>query len=387
MNVKNNDLKKPLNSNEDAISISSEATTTTTTTTTSSSSSSINKNKTTTKKKEIEIKTPKIRKTSSNIQKFNRYFQTKLTLNESIINVFSCALQRNDNHLLIHGTLYVTCKYYAFYSNLFGYQTKFQGKWYDVRDIKKENIALVFPTAIKIELETHEKIIFASFMTRNQAFECIINVWRMAKQFKKAKTEAKFIKLVNIDENNNETTNVRRRHNKQQQQQQSISTSSSSSSLCFDKSQVVRVAELSDTSSLTSSMSSIEANNTIDSPAVVMLHDDNDDKKRKRRVFDKLKFFLSFFLTIIVHNSLNLKSKVLTISTSVSSISTDCSQQQQQQQQIVVLKRATSSFNNLAIILIFIIILSILYLYVFIILTQINHIEEKLINLYKKLNF
>jgi hypothetical protein len=357
---------------------------------------------------------------NSNIKKFNRYFQTKLTNNERVINVFSCALQRNDNHLLIHGTLFVTCKYYAFYSNIFGYQTKFEGKWYDVLNIKKENIALVFPTAIKIELNNNQKIVLASFIARNNALDCIVNVWKTAQFNKKIKNESKKQHQQNYkptgitDENNNETekilennnlknTNnakeIRNRHTKNN----SSLSSSSNYSLSFENTENIQPQKMSDTSSLTSSlatnMSTDETKRVVQIEDVTELNDSSStgtnttNEKRyykQLNILYRIKFFLNFIITIIINNSLHLKTIVLTISTSITSltsittISTEVRKHQIQQQSQI---QNNSSFNNLAVIIIFLIILSILYLYVFIILTQINHIEEKLVNLYKKLNF
>ena len=430
MNEKiNNELKIIENSSKhdtDAISIKSEKTNSTNT---SQYKKNINNRR--------KLEKSKQSTNNSNLKRYNRYFKTKLASNERVVHVFSCALQRNDNHLLIHGTLFITCKYYAFYSNLFGYQTKFEGKWYDVAFIKKENIALVFPTAIKIELNNNEKIVLASFMTRNQAFDSIVNVWQTAIFNKKNKNFNS--KLSNNDENNNEISNcgcVGNDDNKKNSKElrarhasnpNSSSLSSSNSSICFENTKKLP-KKMSDTSSLTSnslSNSSIEESTqaidqdeskdyeetnvgqttTVTSTIRRRSMETNSNNNQKRfyniDIIYRIKFFLNFIITVIINNGVNLKTKVLTISTSItslSSITTHASnhlskntnkqqQQQQQQQQIIVGHVNTSSFNNFAVIIIFLIILSILYLYVFIILTQINHIEEKLVNLYKKLNF
>jgi hypothetical protein len=85
--------------------------------------------------------------------------------------------------------LYITSKYYGFYSNLFGHETIIYGKWSDVYDIKKENIALIFPTAIRFFTNsTNGNILFASFIPRNTTFELIENIWLLntaKKRFRK----------------------------------------------------------------------------------------------------------------------------------------------------------------------------------------------------------
>ena len=403
--------------NIDQISCNSVETETTTNSTNNTSQVNISRN--------LSNNDNNKKSSNSNIKKFNRYFQTKLTNNERVVDVFSCALQRNDNHLLIHGTLFVTCKYYAFYSNIFGYQTKFEGKWYDVLNIKKENIALVFPTAIKIELNNNQKIVLASFMARNHAFDCILSVWQTAKINKKIKNDSRqqqqqqnykpsVIQSDNNNNNNNKNetkaivdkTNKMNEIRKRRNQKNSSLSSSSNSSICFETTENVQSQKMSDTSSLTSSIStniSIQESRKNDNIEVAQLNESSSlirrntntekDFYKKFNILYRIKFFVNFIITIIINNSLNLKTKVLTISTSITSltsittISSDFKKHQIQEQSQIQTGLNSTSFNNLVVIIIFLIILSILYLYVFIILTQINHIEEKLLNLYKKLNF
>lgn len=113
-------------------------------------------------------------KVSTN-KKFNRLFPQLSS--ERVVNAFSCALLRNNGHLLLQGQLYVTKRYFAFHSNIFGYQTTLFRKWSDVVNVEKDKIALVFPTAISIFTKTNEKYFFASFLSRNQAFRSICKLW------------------------------------------------------------------------------------------------------------------------------------------------------------------------------------------------------------------
>lgn len=119
------------------------------------------------------------KKISSN-KKLHRLFPN--LLNERVSNAFSCALLRNNGHLLLQGTLYITKRYFAFHSNIFGFQTYLCKKWTEVIKIEKDRIALVFPTAISIFTKTNEKYFFASFLSRNEAFRSICKLWNQQVQ-------------------------------------------------------------------------------------------------------------------------------------------------------------------------------------------------------------
>jgi hypothetical protein len=122
----------------------------------------------------------KLKKHIAANKKFHKLFKEKFPsestfTDRDLINEFSCALLRNKS-LLLHGTMYTTKKYFAFHSNIFGYETYLIKRWAEVTQLKKENIALVFPTAIS--LTTHdESYFFASFMARNQAFKAFYKLW------------------------------------------------------------------------------------------------------------------------------------------------------------------------------------------------------------------
>ncbi len=122
----------------------------------------------------------KLKKHTAANKKFQKLFKAQFPnestfIDRQLINQFSCALLRNKG-LLLHGTMYTTKKYFAFHSNIFGYETHLIKRWAEVTRLKKENIALVFPTAIS--LVTHsEELFFASFMSRNQAFKAFYKLW------------------------------------------------------------------------------------------------------------------------------------------------------------------------------------------------------------------
>jgi hypothetical protein len=69
-------------------------------------------------------------------EKFERLFADKFGLDSSrgdrlLVDEFSCALLRGKS-LLVHGTLYTTRKYFAFHSNIFGFETFLIKPWTDV---------------------------------------------------------------------------------------------------------------------------------------------------------------------------------------------------------------------------------------------------------------
>ena len=112
---------------------------------------------------------------SSANKKFYRFFGS----HEQVINMFSCALLRNKSHFLLQGCLYVTKRSYGFHSNIFGFRTILQGKWSDVTSLKKENIALLFPTAISFVTKNNGKFLLASFLSRNYAYKHLCKLWHV----------------------------------------------------------------------------------------------------------------------------------------------------------------------------------------------------------------
>ena len=125
----------------------------------------------------------KTKKKNSANKKFQRFFGSKLLGNsghhEQVISIFSCALLRNHSHFLLQGSLYVTKRFYGFHSNIFGYRTVLLGKWSEVTSLKKENVALFFPTAISFTTKNNEKFMFASFLSRNYAFKYFCKLWHL----------------------------------------------------------------------------------------------------------------------------------------------------------------------------------------------------------------
>jgi hypothetical protein len=60
---------------------------------------------------------------------------------------FSCAV---ESIVLLHGRMYITNKFLCFYSNLFGLEKKIRIPYSHIKNITKENTAMVIPNAIAI---------------------------------------------------------------------------------------------------------------------------------------------------------------------------------------------------------------------------------------------
>ena len=71
--------------------------------------------------------------------------------------------------------MYITDRYLCFHSRIISYVTKHVHRWEQIKNVTKERVAFIFPTAIGIQLKsTGKKIIYASFLQRDQAFEKIL---------------------------------------------------------------------------------------------------------------------------------------------------------------------------------------------------------------------
>ena len=60
---------------------------------------------------------------------------------------FSCAV---ESTVLLHGRMYVSTRFICFYSNLFGLEKKIRIPYSHIKNITKENTAMVIPNAIAI---------------------------------------------------------------------------------------------------------------------------------------------------------------------------------------------------------------------------------------------
>jgi len=96
-----------------------------------------------------------------------------------LIDSYVCAYQGD---ILLQGKMYITDRYLCFHSRIIKYVTKHVYRWEQIEKITKERVAFIFPTAIGIQLkQTGKKVVYASFLTRDQTFEKIVSIWSKRK--------------------------------------------------------------------------------------------------------------------------------------------------------------------------------------------------------------
>lgn len=108
-------------------------------------------------------------------KKFRRHFK-QLPQNEEVLNYFSCAFVSD---ILLQGFLYITNQHIAFYSNVFGYITKLLIPITSVARISKEKTVKIIPNAIAVAT-ADERHVFSSFLSREAAYQLMVNVWKEA---------------------------------------------------------------------------------------------------------------------------------------------------------------------------------------------------------------
>lgn len=75
--------------------------------------------------------------------------------------------------------MYITRNHVAFYSNVFGYVTKLLIPIASVTRISKKKTVKIFPNAIAVAT-SDERHVFSSFLSRESAYQLMINVWQNA---------------------------------------------------------------------------------------------------------------------------------------------------------------------------------------------------------------
>ncbi|XP_022238625.1 GRAM domain-containing protein 1C-like isoform X2 [Limulus polyphemus] len=108
-------------------------------------------------------------------RRFHRHFPS-ISSEDRLINYYHCALVSD---ILLQGYLYLSQNYFAFYSNIFGYKTKFLIPVGNVIRVTKERTAKIIPNAIGIT--THEeKFVFGSLLSRDASYRLIHQIWKNA---------------------------------------------------------------------------------------------------------------------------------------------------------------------------------------------------------------
>ncbi|KAI8891355.1 GRAM-domain-containing protein [Backusella circina FSU 941] len=93
---------------------------------------------------------------------------------ERLIDDYGCALQKE---ILLQGRIYISERHICFNANIFGWITNLVIAFADIEDIEKRSTAIFIPNAILISTST-SKHFFASFLSRDQAFDQMVEVWK-----------------------------------------------------------------------------------------------------------------------------------------------------------------------------------------------------------------
>jgi hypothetical protein len=106
--------------------------------------------------------------------------------------------------------MYITNRYLCFHSRIISYVTKHVYPWEKIENVTKERVAFIFPTAIGIQLKrAGKKIIYASFLQRDQAFDKIVSICSRFNNDPNSfqdNEESGTLKLTNSNRNYNEKT-------------------------------------------------------------------------------------------------------------------------------------------------------------------------------------
>ncbi|KAI4356630.1 hypothetical protein L6164_000639 [Bauhinia variegata] len=129
--------------------------------------------------RDAEILSPDILKSEEYRQLF------RLPPEEVLIEDYNCALQEN---ILIQGHMYLFVHFICFYSNIFGFETKKIIPFNEVTSVRRAKTAGIFHNAIEI-FAGGKKHFFASFLSRDEAFKIINDLWSQQGDGARAITE------------------------------------------------------------------------------------------------------------------------------------------------------------------------------------------------------
>jgi hypothetical protein len=113
---------------------------------------------------------------SRRVRHFQKLFKSEIPDDmPDLIDSYVCAYQGD---ILLQGKMYITDRYLCFHSRIIKYVTKHVYRWEQIENVRKERVAFIFPTAICIQLkQSGKKIVYASFLQRDQAYEKIVSIW------------------------------------------------------------------------------------------------------------------------------------------------------------------------------------------------------------------
>ncbi|KAI9493531.1 GRAM domain-containing protein [Zychaea mexicana] len=93
---------------------------------------------------------------------------------DPLIEFYKCALHKE---ILLQGHIYITEHHLCFNANIFGWVTNLVIAFSEITSIEKRMTAMIIPNGIQVST-IHAKHVFASFMSRDMAFDQMYKVWQ-----------------------------------------------------------------------------------------------------------------------------------------------------------------------------------------------------------------
>ncbi|ORZ15981.1 hypothetical protein BCR42DRAFT_353038 [Absidia repens] len=132
-------------------------------------------------------------------QEFHALFRS-VPEDDVLIEDYGCALQKE---ILVQGRIYISENYLCFNANIFGWVTNLVIAFSDIVDIEKRTTAIFIPNAIQIST-LHAKHFFASFLSRDQAYDLMVDVWRYSRPLTNRSTDTSPDETLNSQVENGE---------------------------------------------------------------------------------------------------------------------------------------------------------------------------------------
>ncbi|KAI9288884.1 hypothetical protein BC943DRAFT_315496 [Umbelopsis sp. AD052] len=95
---------------------------------------------------------------------------------DMLIEDYGCALQKE---ILVQGRIYISEHHICFNANIFGWVTNLVLAFSEIVSVEKKMTAMIIPNGIQI-CTLHAKHSFASFLSRDMAYDQMMDVWRVA---------------------------------------------------------------------------------------------------------------------------------------------------------------------------------------------------------------
>jgi hypothetical protein len=291
------------------------------------------------------------------------------------------------------------------------------GKWSEVTSLKKENVALFFPTAISFTTKNNEKFMFASFLSRNYAFKYFCKLWHLQCPFYDAEMsengevssyDSNRMLKNDEDDNDNDDKNDEPNRNYAISTEATAAAALSSERFKYNKAYDISSSNSSDSSgshsdSLTSkSKTSISSNNKNDDDDGDGEDASNVERKNLMKIenlegahVNSLTLKKKPASIIPANNQLSQKNALIGRNSSdtldkqqllacVGDGSPDCASASSLNKVFVLFCSKNFLVNFLVFLILFVILVT-LYIYVFIIFFHVNQIEKKLSDLHERL--